>query len=199
MSSRASIPRVFAGRGACCRSTLLALIVAGLALPLLATATPTLASAASVSPGQLYAFGDNAWGQLGNGTETTEPSPTPTLVSLPGELGTVTEEASGGTFSLVVTSGGQLDAFGSNEYGELGDASSFADHLRPSRVSLPGASGGVTDAAGGRFHSLAVTSSGQLYAFGDNGWGQLGIANHAGATRANRRRRSWRCRVRRVR
>jgi hypothetical protein len=42
-------------------------------------------------------------------------------------------------------------------------------------VTLSGATGPVTQVAAGAKHSLAVTSTGQLYAFGENEYGQLGI------------------------
>ena len=43
-------------------------------------------------------------------------------------------------------------------------------------MTLPGATGPVTEVAAGGEHSLAVTSTGQLYAFGENEYGQLGSA-----------------------
>jgi hypothetical protein len=52
-------------------------------------------------------------------------------------------------------------------------------------VSLPGATGPVVQAAAGADHSLAVTSTGQLYVFGDNLFGQLGSATNSGTTSAN--------------
>ncbi len=53
--------------------------------------------AAASTAGQLYAFGYNYEGQLGNATNTgtTTPNPTPTLVTLPGAIGTVTQMAVG--------------------------------------------------------------------------------------------------------
>ncbi len=39
--------------------------------------------------------------------------------------------------------------------------------------------------AAGNDHSLAVTSTGQLYAFGENNYGQLGSASDSGTTNAN--------------
>ncbi|MHB8233273.1 MAG: RCC1 domain-containing protein [Solirubrobacteraceae bacterium] len=142
---------------------------------------PALGS--GVSPGQLYAFGDNCHGELGNSVnncdfETVQPNPTPELVELPGEEGTVTQVARGGGFSLVITSGGGLYAFGDNYFGELGNPinnqDGFAANPTPTLVGLPGEVGPVTQAAGGVNHSLVATASGQLYAFGENWFGQLG-------------------------
>ncbi len=130
--------------------------------------------------GQLYAFGNNYFGQLGNAENNgavNKANPTPTLVTLPGATGGITQAAAGAEFSLAVTSTGQLYAFGDNQYGQLGittGSGSLNANPTPTLVTLPGATGGVTQVAAGVFHSLAVTSTGQLYAFGENGYGQLG-------------------------
>ena len=139
--------------------------------------------------GQLYAFGDNEYGELGIATDsgTTTPVSTPTLVTLPGEVGGVTAVAEGGNFSLVATSGGQLYAFGDNEFGQLGSTTDNGvvdppPLATPTLVTLPGQSGPVTRVAAGLDFSVVLTATGQLYAFGDNGEGQLGLASSAGFT-----------------
>lgn len=142
------------------------------------------------SSGQLYAFGDNQYGQLGITTNsgTKNPNATPTLVSLPGEVGAVTRVAASSEHSLVVTSSGQLYAFGDNYYGELGNATnnhSATPNPTPTLVTLPGASGGVSEVAAGTYNSLAVTASGQLYSFGYNYYGELGSTTNSGTTNPN--------------
>ena len=101
--------------------TALILLVIGI----LATSAPSPAGA-STTPGQLFAFGRNVFGQLGNTTNNNseEPNPTPTPVTLPGEDGPVTQAAAGVGFSLAVTSSGQLYAFGENRFGQLGTSTS---------------------------------------------------------------------------
>ena len=136
------------------------------------------------STGQLYAFGQNLYGQLGLAANsgTTTANPTPTLVGLPGEVGAVTQIAAGGLSSLVLTSSGQLYAFGNNRFGQLGNASNNGTdtaNATPALVRLPGEDGTVVRVAGGAEHSLVVTSSGQLYGFGDNQAGELGVAANA--------------------
>ena len=138
-------------------------------------------SLALTSTGQLYAFGLNEFGELGDATnnETGNANPTPTLVTLPGATGPVTQIAAGEDHSLALTSTGQLYAFGDNYYGELGNATNNVTqnpNPTPTLVTLPGATGPVTQIAAGADHSLALTSTGQLYGFGDNGAGQLGRA-----------------------
>ncbi len=137
-------------------------------------------SLALTSTGQLYSFGENRYGELGielnAGTEKADP--TPTLVTLPGSTGQVTQIAAGGNHSLALTSTDQLYAFGDNHYGQLGAATNNGNdkpNSTPTLVTLPGASGTVIQIVAGSEHSLALTSAGQLYAFGWNGYGQLGI------------------------
>jgi alpha-tubulin suppressor-like RCC1 family protein len=147
-------------------------------------------SLAVTSTGQLYAFGLNDYGQLGSATNsgTDNPNPTPARVSLPGATGPVTQAAGGDRFSLALTSTGQMYAFGGNYYGELGKATNSGTlnpNPTPAQVTLPGATGPVARIAAGGAHSLAVTSTGQLYAFGDNYWGQLGSATNNGTENPN--------------
>jgi alpha-tubulin suppressor-like RCC1 family protein/uncharacterized protein YecT (DUF1311 family) len=134
--------------------------------------------------GQLYAFGSNFWGQLGRSANNGVNS-TPTLVALPGEIGPVTEVAAGGAYSLVVTASGQLYAFGDNQSGELGSSASTVPNSTPTLVALPGEIGPVIQVAAGAGHSLVVTASGQLYAFGENAFGQLGSATNSGTGTPN--------------
>ncbi|HWF32128.1 MAG TPA: hypothetical protein VG188_06195 [Solirubrobacteraceae bacterium] len=140
-------------------------------------------SLAVTSTGQLYAFGSNRFGQLGNpsGSGTELANPTPLRVSLPGAVGPVVQVAAGFAHSLALTSTGQLYAFGSNEFGQLGSAgnSGTANATPLTEVVLPGATGPVRQIAAGAFHSLALTSTGQLYAFGQNSSGQLGTERGA--------------------
>jgi alpha-tubulin suppressor-like RCC1 family protein len=142
------------------------------------------------STGQLYAFGENLFGELGNPTNsgTEKPTPTPTLVSLPGATGPVTQIAASASFSLAATSTGQLYAFGRNRVGELGNTTNIGTdnpNSTPTLVSLPGATGPITRLAAGLNHSLAATSTGQLYGFGSNTSGQLGSAINSGTSAAN--------------
>ena len=100
----------------------------------------------------------------------------------------MTEIAAGNLHNLVLTSTDQLYGFGSNFLGELGSATNngtINPNPTPALVTLPGASGPVTEIAAARRHSLALTSSGQLYAFGDNHYGQLGSAANNGTDSPN--------------
>jgi alpha-tubulin suppressor-like RCC1 family protein len=139
-------------------------------------------SFAVTSSGVLYAFGDNSHGQLGTSAGFGTNDPAPTRVSLPGP---VTQVAAGTDYTLAVTSTGQLYAFGNNEYGQLGIPTATAQTATPTLVSLPQETGVVTQVAAGGGQTLVVTSSGQLYTFGFNIYGQLGNATNIGTENAS--------------
>jgi alpha-tubulin suppressor-like RCC1 family protein len=143
---------------------------------------PAVQAAAGVSfslvvtaSGQLYTFGYDAAGQLGDGKTSNEENPTPEAIALPGATGAPVQVAAGREFGLVLTASGQLYAFGGDSNGELGDGSdNFEGVSTPEAITLPGAIGLPVQVAAGEYHSLVLTSSGQLYTFGANHSGQLG-------------------------
>lgn len=140
------------------------------------------------STGQLYAFGYGTYGELGSGPPVGGHSSTPTLVTLPGASGPVTQIAAGSSFSLAVTSTGQLYSFGENKYGQLGreeNVGTATPSPTPTQVFLPGAVGPVIRVVAGNVHSLAITASGQLFAFGDNFSGELGNTTNNGISKPN--------------
>ncbi len=126
-------------------------------------------SLALTSAGTVLAWGFNDFGQLGDGT--TISSSTPVAVDVP--VGTtITALAGGGFHSLALTSAGAVLAWGANGSGQLGDGTTISSST-PVAVDLPVGTT-ITALAGGRFHSLAVTSVGTGLAWGLNDLGQLG-------------------------
>jgi alpha-tubulin suppressor-like RCC1 family protein len=136
------------------------------------------------SAGKLYAFGDNFYGELGTATNngSSSPNPMPELVTLPGQSGAITHLAAGYDFSLVSTAGGQLYSFGLNSEGELGRTADGSAPNAPALVTLPGQIGTITSISAGDSHTLVATSSGQLYAFGDNYYEELGTTAGVGTS-----------------
>ncbi|HEX4466277.1 MAG TPA: putative Ig domain-containing protein, partial [Solirubrobacteraceae bacterium] len=125
--------------------------------------------------GQLYSFGSNEFGQLGD--ERSEiANRTPVAIALPGAIGGAVEVAAGSEHSLVLTSGGQVFAFGANNDGQLGRGGGFDNevHSVPLPVVMPPSAGPVIQIAAGEEHNLALTAGGQLYAWGASGEGELG-------------------------
>jgi len=140
----------------------------------IAIAGGTLHSLALTSTGQVFAWGYNFDGELGNGTTTTtgcQCITTPVQVSLPSGP-VVTAIAAGGGHGLALTSTGQVLAWGRNNSGQLGNGTMNNSSI-PVQVSLPSGTA-VTAVAGGNSHSLALTATGQVLAWGINGYGQLG-------------------------
>lgn len=125
---------------------------------------------ALTSDNQLLAWGENSYGQLGDGT--TQHRDTPVTVDLPEDT-TVAELATGSLHhSLVRTTDGRLLSWGRNNYGQLGDGTKD-NRATPDAVELPD-DAVITQAAVGGWHSLAVTDDGRALAWGQNVFGQVG-------------------------
>lgn len=123
-------------------------------------------SLALKSDGSLWAWGDNAHGQLGDGT--TMPHHIPTQVHSQVLNGVVSALAAGENHTLALMADGSLWSWGENHYGQLGDGTYLESHI-PVQVLT----GVVTMAAGGN-HSLALKADGSVWAWGGNGSGQVG-------------------------
>ena len=142
-------------------------------LPAGVTATAVSAgnshSLALTSTGAVYVWGFNGSGQVGDGTTAQRLSPV--LVGLPAGV-TATAVSAGGSHSLALTSTGAVYVWGFNGSGQVGDGTT-AQRISPVLVGLPV---GVTATAvsAGSNHSLALTSTGAVYAWGFNGNGRLG-------------------------
>ena len=132
-------------------------------------------SLALCTDGTMAAWGNNAYGQLGNGSFSD--SAVPIGTSLSGALAgkTVIAIDAGEYDSLALCADGTLAAWGANNYGQLGNASTVNSAL-PVRVSATGALAGktVTAIAAGNSNCLALCSDGTLAAWGYNNYGQLG-------------------------
>ena len=121
------------------------------------------------SDGQLYTWGDNTQGQLGDGT--TSQHTTPVRVAKPDGTGdgfTWTQTAAGRTHSAAVGSDGNLYTWGDNTQGQLGDGTT-SQHTRPVKAARPdGTDTGFTwiRAAAGDGYTMALGSDDNLYAWG---------------------------------
>lgn len=116
--------------------------------------------------GTLWSWGLNSSGQLGlglfGGTVTT-----------PTQIGTETswkELSAGGKFVLALKNDGSLWAWGSNEYGALGD-NTLANKNVPTKI---GTANNWAKIFAGPRNSFAIKTDGTLWSWGDNGYLQLG-------------------------
>jgi alpha-tubulin suppressor-like RCC1 family protein len=135
-------------------------------------------SVAVKTDGTVWAWGDNSQGELGNGTKVK--SDVPVQVHLPTGL-TARQVFAGGDFPnnghvLAILSDGSVWAWGDNNRGQLGDGTLTNSSL-PVPVQVPTGVTFTYVAAGGT-HSLALDSTGNVWAWGDNTYGQLGDGLH---------------------
>ena len=145
------------------------------------------------SDGNAYAWGNNNYGQLGDGTRTGRYTPVMvkkpdrnTYPDLPKDF-TYVQVSAGGFQSLALGSDGYAYAWGNNSDGQLGNNSTSYSSI-PVRVRDPAnpanKSKGLkaTQVSAGEFHSLALGSDGYAYAWGNDWSGQLGN-NTSGSTK----------------
>ncbi|MEU7023833.1 Ig-like domain repeat protein [Streptomyces sp. NPDC046203] len=119
---------------------------------------------------RLLAWGSNEYGQLGNGT--TDSDPTPGYVDLP--AGTdIAAIAAGGEHSMALTADGGVLVWGNGSFGNLGVGTS-TNRLTPVPMHLPPGTR-ATAITASRYHSVVLTSDGSVYSTGFNTAGQLGI------------------------
>ena len=118
-----------------------------------------------VAGGQVFCWGLNANGQLGDGTTTDRAVPTPVTGGLAFKA-----IAAGWSYTCGVTTGGQAYCWGLNGHGELGDGST-TDRRTPTPVSDVHTY--ATIAAGNQF-SCGVLANATAYCWGTNTHGQLG-------------------------
>ena len=133
-------------------------------------------SCALTTDGAVLCWGDNAYGQLGNGTTYEGANPALAVIASGALSGkTVTRVAAGDYHTCALTADGALYCWGYNEYGGLGDGTN-TDSNQPVAVNTGGALSGktVTAVAGGADHSCALTTDHAVYCWGGNGRGQLG-------------------------
>ena len=129
------------------------------------------------SDGALYAWGSNAYGQLGNGTTTNSSVPIAVKIAgtpLAGK--TIVQIAAGANHNMVLTSDGTVYAWGWNYHGQLGNNTKTNSNtiVAVQTIGTPLAGKTIVQIAAGQGHSLALTDDGRVYTWGRNNTGQLG-------------------------
>ena len=123
------------------------------------------------STGELYSCGSNDFGQLGREGSQTRLELVAGLAQY-----RVVAAACGANHSLAVDQWGSLFSWGSDESGQLGHNQGSTTLRLPRLVKSLGTAK-VAAVSAGLYHSAALTAGGQLYTWGANSKGQLGLGS----------------------
>jgi alpha-tubulin suppressor-like RCC1 family protein len=136
---------------------------------------------ALVSRGKVYCWGNNTYGELGDGTTTDRTTP----VSASG-ISHAIAIAAGGRFTCAALSSGRVDCWGDNGTGALGSGTASApqncsgDPCSTTPAPVTGINHAISVAAG-NVQACALLSSGTVECWGDSEDGALGDGTTAGA------------------
>ncbi|XP_078613708.1 RCC1 and BTB domain-containing protein 1-like isoform X1 [Branchiostoma floridae x Branchiostoma japonicum] len=136
--------------------------------------------------GDLYSWGHNGYSQLGNGSTNQGLSPQLITTNLIGRK--VVKVACGSHHSLALTLEGEVFAWGYNNCGQVGSGTTTnqatprkvaacLDHLEGEPPAI-NRTRKVTEIACGQTSSMALLDNGEVYGWGYNGNGQLGVGNN---------------------
>ncbi|MCK7594215.1 hypothetical protein [Pseudomarimonas salicorniae] len=123
-------------------------------------------SCALMQAGAIKCWGDNNFGQLGDGTTLQRWVPT----DVAGLGGTAVALAVGGEHTCAILQGGTVRCWGLNDRGQLGDGSTTN---RSSPVTVGSLGGSASQLTAGYAHTCAAVGN-VVRCWGDNGRGQLG-------------------------
>jgi hypothetical protein len=119
------------------------------------------------SGGGVRCWGENIYGQLGDGTNDRSSEPKDVV----GLDSGITSISLGYGHTCAITINGEAKCWGKNDYGELGDGTTTR---RSSPIDVVGLGIGVRALTGGAAHTCALTTGGGVKCWGYNGYGQLG-------------------------
>ncbi|XP_030879668.1 probable E3 ubiquitin-protein ligase HERC6 isoform X3 [Leptonychotes weddellii] len=139
-----------------------------------------------LSNGEVHSCGDNSHGQLGRrGVQSEEqPKPIHSLETLRVDLVSCGKE-----HSLAVCYKGRVFAWGAGSEGQLGVGEFKEINLTPRKIkTLTGIK--IIQVSCGHYHSLALSEDGQLFSWGSNSHGQLGLGKESPSQASPQRVRS---------
>lgn len=137
--------------------------------------------------GSVWSWGDHTYGQLGvRNSQISTNHPSAIRRDDGSRLDRIKAIAAGGDHTVALDSDGFVWTWGRNSNGQLGYATPFIGttnqmnfNADPRRVFVDGQPLVATAIAAGEFHTLAVSSSGQVYAWGSGDSGQNGQTSQA--------------------
>jgi alpha-tubulin suppressor-like RCC1 family protein len=118
---------------------------------------------------EVYCWGRNDWGELGNNTNHNNYKPS--LNKYLSDCNLI-DICCGSDHSLALNSSGEVYAWGSNSFGQLGIGCN-SDQLLPKKVYGLEEENVITISCGG-YHSMILTENGRVFSWGSNKCGQLG-------------------------
>ncbi|XP_020245605.1 ultraviolet-B receptor UVR8-like, partial [Asparagus officinalis] len=130
-------------------------------------------TAAVTEDGDLYGWGWGQYGNLGLGDRNDRLIPEKVLQTNGQKMVSI---ACGWRHTITVSSSGTLYTYGWCKYGQLGHGD-FKDHLIPHLVEVL-KDRCISQISGGWRHTMALTSDGQLYGWGWNKFGQVGVGDN---------------------
>lgn len=118
----------------------------------------------------VYCWGNNQYGQLGVDTVADHVNH-PVPVAAPPTVA-LSMPAAADAHTCAIGSDGRIYCWGGNEYGQLGDGTEI-DRPTPTAVAAPP---GVRfeSITAGSGHSCAISTTGDAYCWGRDGWGEVG-------------------------
>lgn len=125
--------------------------------------------------GELYSWGHNGYCQLGNGT--TNQGSVPTLIQGCLKDKKVVEISCGSHHSMCLTDTGEVYTWGQNTCAQIGSGTT-TNQSSPRKVSSLFGGKKVVSIACGQISSIALLDTGEVYGWGYNGNGQLGLGNN---------------------
>jgi len=141
--------------------------VVGLSGNVRAVSAGAFHTCALLESGDLQCWGENTFGQLGDGTTLDRLKP----VGVVGLWAKARGLAAGSAHTCALTRRGGIKCWGDNSYGQLGDGS-FDSSILP--VNVVGLTSGVRDLAAGYAHTCVLPGEGGMRCWGHNSHGQLG-------------------------
>ena len=131
-------------------------------------------SCAVTTDGSAYCWGRNDFGQLGNGTTISTPTPARVAPGLNLRFAAI---AAGYGFTCGVATDGQGLCWGRNELGQLGDGTT-TERTLPTAIAV-GADLRFTSIAAGAGFACSLTTDGRTFCWGRNEFGNLGDGTSA--------------------
>ena len=124
--------------------------------------------------GEVWGYGYNGYGQLGTGDKTNKTVPTYTGIN------NIVQIALGYYHAIAVDKDGYVWTWGTNNYGQLGIGTTGGSSLEKVQVKSPDGEGvleNIIAVAAGNSYSVALDKDGNVYTWGYNGYGGLGLGD----------------------